>query len=388
MTQVPVWRVLGQSVRGASHVRASLPNQDALLWWSPASQGPPIVLVVSDGHGSDKSFRSEIGSRFAVEQTVALLRQLVEAIPTPPNLSAVKRTAEERLPQELVRGWQMAVDAHLAEHPFEEGELARLDAKRGPKGRQEVLANPRLAYGATLLATLIANDFLLFLQLGDGDILTVQDGGEVVRPLPRDARLIANETTSLCMARAWREIRLRFQASYGGVPALVLLSTDGYANSFVNEAAFLKVGSDLLGILNDEGAGAVERNLVTWLQEASESGSGDDITLGILYRADVATERPAEPVRAIEAPVAATPTPEPVEKHRPPPPVADDTAHVHGRSGQQLTPAERSAIMATIKQKGPTEPSKHGRVADMVEERPGGVAGDEVRDETDADAPA
>ncbi len=275
------------------------------------------MLVVSDGHGSDKSFRSEIGSRFAVEGTVALLRELVEAIPTPPNLSAVKRTAEERLPQELVRGWQASVDAHLAEHPFEEGELARVEAKRGPKGRQEVLENPRLAYGATLLATLIASDFMLFLQLGDGDILAVQDGGEVVRPLPRDARLIANETTSLCMTRAWREIRLRFQASYGGVPALVLLSTDGYANSFVNEAAFLKVGTDLLSILSDEGADAVEKNLTAWLQEASESGSGDDITLGILYRADVAAERPIEVTRTsqgTEVRTVATPDPEAGDK--------------------------------------------------------------------------
>jgi hypothetical protein len=128
---------------------------------------------------------------------------------------------------------------------------------------------------------------LLFLQLGDGDILTVMEDGQVLRPMPRDPRLIANETTSLCMDDAWREMRCHFQTLSGQPPALVLVSTDGYANSFVNEAAFLRVGSDILEMLCERGVRAVSSDIPSWLREASEAGSGDDITLGVLYRMDV-----------------------------------------------------------------------------------------------------
>jgi hypothetical protein len=353
-----VWRVLGHSVRGASHLRAGLPNQDALLWWSPAGQGPPIAIVVSDGHGSEKSFRSEIGSQLAVETALELLRELLAALPRSPSLSAVKRTAEERLPQEIVRGWQAAVDAHLTSKPITDEELASVAEKRGERARREVLDNPRLAYGATVLATLVTESFLLFVQLGDGDILVVLDSGDVVRPIPRDARLIANETTSLCTARAWREVQLRFQASVGGLPALILLSTDGYANSFVNEAAFLKVGSDLLQILREDGADAVEENLATWLEEASVAGSGDDISLGILYRGDVVAQRTRE--------VGAAPTPaEVAARDSAEGPVAD------------AAKADRSRIVARIKHEGPREPAKRGRVADLIDEGKGDAHGDE-----------
>ncbi len=66
-------------------------------------------------------------------------------------------------------------------------------------------------------------------------------------------------------------------------PALILVSTDGYANSFADDAGFLQVGSDLLNILRAQGLDEVTANLDGWPAEASEQGSGD-VTLGLLYR--------------------------------------------------------------------------------------------------------
>ena len=59
---------------------------------------------------------------------------------------------------------------------------------------------------------------------------------------------------------------------------LVLLATDGYANSFREDRGFLKVGTDLLGMLRSDGLDHVKANLGDWLRETSEGGSGDDIT--------------------------------------------------------------------------------------------------------------
>ncbi|MBN1488063.1 MAG: protein phosphatase 2C domain-containing protein [Anaerolineae bacterium] len=282
------WRTIGESVRGASHIRVGMPNQDAIRWWPESGLGPPLVLAVSDGHGSAKSFRSDIGSQLAVEKTVwVIIQDLLEGQPDPSNLSAIKRTAEERLPQELVWRWQEAVKAHLDEHPFSDEELKSLEESKGAQGRLAVERNPYLAYGATILSVLVTETFILYIQLGDGDILTVSEDGKVSRPLERDARLIANETTSLCMKEAWHDIQLRFQTLYGIPPALILLSTDGYANSFVNETAFRKVGSDILNVLKTDGLQTVKDNLPAWLNEASEAGSGDDITLGLVFQTQI-----------------------------------------------------------------------------------------------------
>ena len=89
------------------------------------------------------------------------------------------------------------------------------------------------------------------------------------------------KTTSLCSDKAWNDVRVGFQALAGAPPALILAATDGYANSFRDEASFRQVARDLWEMIREEGVEAVQPNLKTWLNEASRQGSGDDITVGI-----------------------------------------------------------------------------------------------------------
>ena len=65
-------------------------------------------------------------------------------------------------------------------------------------------------------------------------------------------------------------------------PALILLSTDGYPNSFRDEAGFLQVGSDILRLIRENGLASVNDQLAGWLRDSTRAGSGDDVTLGIL----------------------------------------------------------------------------------------------------------
>ena len=282
------WHVYGQSVRGAAHDRLGLPNQDAIHWLPASGVGPPIILGVSDGHGSPKSFRSDVGSRLAVEQSAWMVQDLLDGQPDPSNLSAVKRTAEDYLPREIVRRWQEMVEDHLAENPLTDEELASVAEQQGSDARQKVVNNPLLAYGATLLIVLVTRDFILYLQLGDGDILVVDETGGVSRPLPKDERLFANETTSLCRKDAWQDVRFRFQALFGKSPSMILLATDGYANSYRDDAQFMKIGTDMLSIIKEKGISPIQANLENWLKETTAAGSGDDITLGLLYITNVA----------------------------------------------------------------------------------------------------
>lgn len=286
------WRIVGKSVRGSAHKRTGLPNQDSISHWPLEGEAAlPLVLAVSDGHGSAKYFRSDKGARFAVDTAIEVIRVFLAGQTASQNPSFVKRTAEERLPQELVRKWRATVDSDIGETPFSLKELDTLEKREGAGARQAVEGSPVVAYGATLLAVVVDENFLLFLQLGDGDILTVSENGQVVRPVPGTELLIGNETKSLCLPNAWRDIRVSFQPLFGP-PALILLCTDGYANSFVDDSAFLKVGPDILEMIRSEGLDEVSANVETWLTQASEY-SGDDITLGIICRMD-ALGKPAD----------------------------------------------------------------------------------------------
>jgi len=278
------WQALRASVRGAAHRRTGLPNQDAVRIARRAvangaddDDTPALVLALADGHGSAKCFRSQQGARLAV----AVALQTAGSLPLAAPPSQRKRWAEEQWPVTLVRGWQAAVTRRLERQPLTAAELAALDEH----GRQQVEIQPTLAYGSTLLSVIVAPAFILYLQLGDGDLLTVSADGTVARPLPPDARLIGNETTSLCAPRAADDIRVYCQTLAGAPPALILAATDGYANAFRDDAGFRQVAHDLWTMLRDEGEAAVSPHLHGWLDEASRQGSGDDISVGILWRA-------------------------------------------------------------------------------------------------------
>jgi serine/threonine protein phosphatase PrpC len=285
------WQVFGQSVRGASHERTGMPNQDAISWLPASGTGSSLVLAVADGHGSARYSRSHIGAGLAVAVASQLIQDFLAGQTDADNLSVVKRAAEEWLPGALVRAWLEAVGEHLKENPLSEDELDVLSRGHSDSSQLDD-ARLAIAYGATVLVAGVTGAFVLYLQLGDGEILTVTDGGEVSKPLAKDPRLFANETTSLCAPEAWRDFRVGFQPITRAQPALILLATDGYPNSFRDETGFLKVGSDMLKIVRAEGLGSVKEKLESWLTDSTNAGSGDDVTLGILCSVETREEKP------------------------------------------------------------------------------------------------
>ncbi|MFH0754886.1 MAG: PP2C family serine/threonine-protein phosphatase, partial [Candidatus Omnitrophota bacterium] len=251
----PQWCVIGKSVQGASHVRNGMPNQDAWYLLPQEEENEWLCVAVADGHGGNKYFRSHDGARFAVESAVNALKKIYEDMVDngKEDPSFIKRNMEESVPRLLVQVWRRAIDDDLVKKPFDEDEWKTLEQKAGNNAQESIEKSPYIAYGATILAALVTGKYIFYMQLGDGDIMTVSDEGEVSKPMPADARLIANETTSLCGKDAWRDFRFAFQFLVDKPPALIMLSTDGYANSFSNEDAFLKVGPDVLDILKKEG---------------------------------------------------------------------------------------------------------------------------------------
>jgi len=256
------WQIIGESVRGASHKRNDKLNQDA---WASLQNDYCSVLAVADGHGSSKHTHSDIGAKLAVQVALDLFNHFAQQhVDTGSNLRHIKQSADY-LPSQLVQAWRLAVDTE------DDGQTEN--------------ANDRYSlYGTTLLAVLLCTDYVLYLQIGDGDLIVLTEDGQLQHPLPKSVSLIANETYSLCQDKAIYHIEFCLHFfDHQHRPALVFLATDGYANSFSNENDLQQAVQDFQQQIATHGADKIQSCLADWLDETSEQGSGDDITVAMIF---------------------------------------------------------------------------------------------------------
>ncbi len=263
-----MWQIIAESVKSANHPL----NQDAKKYFISKDK-KYVVVAVADGHGSKKCFRSNVGSEFAVKVLINTFRQHFSSN-TFDNLQAGFSGTKDNLAKTIHRLWMEKVRNHLANNPFSpEEEL--IDVK--------VLNDQVISYGTTLLGALITKNYIIYIQLGDGDIIVVNDN-EVTRPIPKDENLIANETYSLCDKEADSLFRLYYQPVIGQLPDLILLSTDGYSNSFPNDNEFQKTALDYNNLYKEEGMSFIRKNISGWLKDTTVHGSGDDLTAILVFK--------------------------------------------------------------------------------------------------------
>lgn len=262
---------MGASIPGSRHTRSGKPNQDAIVLGELPEMGGTFVAI-SDGHGSRTCFRSGKGAHLAVSITEKLLLT-----------SRIADLLKERhgmrlIAQEILHHWRSGVMEHLRQHPFIPDETEELDRQQ----RTLLGRNALVAYGATLLIAYVLETEVYFLQLGDGDFLTLDSAGTVNGIFKPDRKHMGNATTSLCMPNALDEFR--FCHLHSGPLKMVLGSTDGYGNSFRSEADFHKTLGDYSRLISVHGFDAVYSKLPEWLKETSEQGSGDDISVALIFR--------------------------------------------------------------------------------------------------------
>lgn len=244
-----------EKVTGARHLRAGKPCQDDA---GAIAEGPYVAVAVADGHGS--SAFAETGAALAIRGVIPALVQFAADLGARTgNLASVQAWADHPLRVQIVRDWVDRVREHAGDP---EADL--------------------VAFGSTLLFALATPDFVLFGQLGDGDVLVVDPDGCVTSPLPADPAVFGDETPSLCQPEAWMALRMRV------VPppppgTLVLITTDGYSKSYRNDEEFRRIGPDYAALLAQGGLSALEPHLRGFLEEVTTNGSGDDIAMGLLH---------------------------------------------------------------------------------------------------------
>ena len=259
------WQLISTSVTGASHLQKQKPNQDAIRHYQAVADSL-VIMTVADGHGGEKYSHSDWGAKFATKAAITVLKETFKN-QQDFSLSQIKRLAEEDIPKAIVRSWQEKIDDYCQRQPALNNE------------------HKYRYFGTTLLIALILPRCIVYWQLGDGDIITLADDGLLSHPIPIDNRLLGNETTSLCGKKPWLDFRTFFQPiTDKQPPRFILLATDGYSNAHSSAAAFEQTVLDIAEFISTEGHAWVREQLPDWLEEASKKGSGDDISVGILYR--------------------------------------------------------------------------------------------------------
>lgn len=314
------WHYGSQHVRGATHLRAGLPCQDR-SWAAASSEGDNLYMIVADGHGSAPYFRSDRGADFAC----AALAEVFESLA--PRLQSTRREAAQAVewfkstaPTAVVNGWLTQVRKDLVSTPPDRDAEPMLDRQyrtleelgtaraedwlrhlqtmvaHMAADPENVLWSPAVsAYGSTVLGVMVGGGYLFWFQLGDG-VLIEYDEGQARLICEPPAGALANETPSLCQAEAAKAAIWNCRTLAGREdPGLLMAATDGFSNSFEDDAGMFKFATDVLNRVATQGIGSVENNLHDWLVRISEGGSGDDVAVALAFDQTATQRSPTMP---------------------------------------------------------------------------------------------
>ena len=270
------WMNSFETITGKTHLKIEMPNQDAVM--SEVIEEDFLISAVADGHGSKKCTRSHLGALYAVEAAIEVAKNIKGDFIKDDVINT--KSIGKHYTKKVISLWRKKIDEHLEKEPMEFDILEGLSSKE----IKSIKKNPYVSYGSTLLIVILIKDFIVCYQLGDGDILFVSKSNKVTKPIKRDTRHIANDTSSLCLNRPEKEFKIKVFRDLNHVLQMILLSTDGYSNSFSSETGFFKVGSDLIEMISEDGFSVIDENLKEWIEETSNHGSGDDTSVSILTR--------------------------------------------------------------------------------------------------------
>ncbi len=282
---------------GASHIKKGTVCQD----FSGSVETDTYKLaVISDGHGGEDYFRSDRGSRFAVEAFCKCVEDAF-AVSSPSdeeqsdgsflqnkaknfadalNTCKTDKQIEEQMRwfmRSIVTRWNILVEDDLSADPFKEEEMAEVSEKA--KTRYEKGEKVQSAYGATLIGVVVTDDFWFGVHIGDGKCIAFDMAGIDTEPIPWDEQCFLNVTTSICDANASSEMRYFFSRE---LPAAVFVGSDGIDDSFENERHLHNFYRVVLSSFATETEEKATQGLADYLPNLSAQGSADDMSVGCI----------------------------------------------------------------------------------------------------------
>ena len=297
--------------QGESHKSTDKPCQD---YAESKSTDELSYAIVSDGHGGERYFRSQYGSKYAVKITAKAVKQFVKNMKdlsfTPKGKKSVFESADftcysadasdgkqENTPahkaltwlfSSIISQWNEAVAEHARANDLNEWELAHVEQKyqeRFNDDRKDPDKTFEKTYGCTLMAYVQTKDYWFAFHIGDGKCVSfnVMDNHLTVsQPIPWDERCFLNKTTSLCDSEVLNEFRYCFQGN-GQFPLAIFLGSDGIDDSYGDGDNLVNFYIELYKLVAKRSRRTVKRQLEKDLPIISQRGSKDDMSVAFVY---------------------------------------------------------------------------------------------------------
>ena len=294
------FKTFDKCIIGGSHVKAGKVCQDHSGSYSDERM---TIAIVADGHGSADYFRSDVGSHYAVEVAKAVLIQATNQIldkMTPAELARqitaygkdngqnpVADSIFDNIKNVIVASWRASVDQHFKANPFTEEDLVDVQKKYVDRLKNQGIYY--WAYGTTLIASVVTENFWYAIQVGDGNcvaVYTEEHNGvaplqSFVEDIPRDPFVGEGEaTTSMCQANVIEGFR---HYSSFEIPKLILVHSDGIDDSLLDEATRQGVYYNVGGSFAKGEAWAEENIEKAILTNIANNWKGDDTSMGVIY---------------------------------------------------------------------------------------------------------
>lgn len=284
--------------RGESHKATDKPCQDCA--YAESSSGLSLA-VVSDGHGGERYFRSDRGSKLLVDITVKAIKKFVEEVSENvfanaeftcfPCTNAELPSAHKALMwlfSSIICQWNNAIVQDAMEYDLTEWEkkhveekyLKEFETKRG-----DVNATFEKTYGCTLMVYVQTAKYWLAFHIGDGKAVFLQNHSMAVeceQLIPWDEKCFLNKTTSICDSDALNEFRYCYEGN-GHFPIAVFLGSDGMDDTYGDGEKLHNFYINLYKQVKRSGEDMVKRMLRSSMPEISRLGSKDDMSIACVY---------------------------------------------------------------------------------------------------------
>lgn len=294
---------------GDSHIKTGKPCQDCAR---SISNNLYSMAIVSDGHGGERYFRSNIGSEYAVKITRDAVDSFVKEVNNNPvcifkdkpfttSDSVIDKNKEKVsealrwLFSSIICQWNIAITEHALNNDLSNWELEHVEKKyldEFENKRKEEDASFEKTYGCTLMAYVQTPDYWFAFQIGDGKCVSLTRNTDILecnKPIPWDERCFLNKTTSLCDSQAIDGFRYCYQGD-GNFPVAVFLGSDGIDDTYGDEEGLYNFYIELYKIILQRGSKEAKKELKRTLPIISKRGSKDDMSIACVYDDSNASE--------------------------------------------------------------------------------------------------
>ena len=242
------------------------------------------IAVVADGHGSKDCFRSKEGAEFAASVALDSIKQFFSDDPPEMRTENIKRREEciRILEQYIISQWYQKINEHATANPFQDdprytdvSDIGRAEYESGKIAH---------AYGTTVLAVALTDDYWFGIRVGDGKCLVLFEDGTWDQPIPWDDRCFMNRTTSLSNSDPMDKFRHWFGNSEDGTkrPLALFIGTDGVEDSWPlseHDMRLKRLYTSAIVSIKNDGIELSLKHLKEYQEYLAAHGSTDDVSI-------------------------------------------------------------------------------------------------------------